>query len=322
MTAMFPDSGVPPQDARNTILDPDTQNCNELWYSTSRCQPRFDPAAANAALAELINLINAGEVSYDCAKLDQVQLAVKYLIQRGEMKGTVTTGGPLNYVGNLVPPATRYNDYMEVTIIPNVDNGVPATLSLNGLPFAPIVHVDGTPLAEGEMKANVPQHLQYYMGKWFWLGIPSAAAFNQPKALFLTGAIASIPFATYVPMPLTLVKADYLTPTIIGGNMIRLPAATYLFLATGGTRIVVNNATQVAEAMRVDVASASVGTAYEFTYLLAGQDASMAHTVMGWATVTASDLIRCTVGGGTTYAADMQLFQGTPGTFAALRIGP
>src|SRR6186713_2210295 len=110
MTGMFPGSGVPPQDAKNSILDPNTINCDELWYSTSRCQPRFDPAAANAQLAELINTVNAGEVQYDCDKLDQVQLGIKYLVQRGLMKGDLLEGGPRDYIGGLTPPATRLHD--------------------------------------------------------------------------------------------------------------------------------------------------------------------------------------------------------------------
>src|SRR5262245_26311921 len=98
MTAMFPDSGVPWQDARNSLQSPDVlANCDPLWYSTSRCQPRFDPAAANAQLAELINLINAGGLSYDCSQLDQVQLAVKYIVQRGVPRGGILAAGPTNY---------------------------------------------------------------------------------------------------------------------------------------------------------------------------------------------------------------------------------
>src|SRR6188768_1300706 len=110
---MFPDSGVPSGEAINTI--PDVSNnpaCQELWYSTSRCQPRFDPAAANAMLAELINLINKGEVVYDCNRLDQVQFAVRYLIQRGLCTGTYARSGPNQYVADMDPVLTRYNDYL------------------------------------------------------------------------------------------------------------------------------------------------------------------------------------------------------------------
>ena len=73
MTAMFPITGVHYTDAENSLPDPDTINCKELWYATGRCQPRFDPAAANAMLAEQVNTIMKGEVHYDCANLNQLR---------------------------------------------------------------------------------------------------------------------------------------------------------------------------------------------------------------------------------------------------------
>ena len=133
MTAMFPGSGVPASDAKNSIPDPDTVNCDELWYSTSRCQPRFDPAAANAVLAELINLINKGEVSYDCDFLDQVQLAVRYLIQRGLVSGVLLTGGPSDFLGTLSPPLTRYNEFLLLKIILPVNNAGAMQVNIDGV---------------------------------------------------------------------------------------------------------------------------------------------------------------------------------------------
>src|SRR4051812_14397650 len=116
MTAMFPDSGVPYLEARNSLADPATQNCNELWYSTTRCEPRFDPAAANALLAELVNLVNRGEVSYDCRFLDQVERSVRYLIQRGLPHAGFMRAGPLDYTLTLDPELTRYNDHLTLII--------------------------------------------------------------------------------------------------------------------------------------------------------------------------------------------------------------
>lgn len=166
MTGMFPGSGVPPQDAKNSILDPDTINCDELWYSTSRCQPRFDPAAANAELAELINTINAGEVSYDCAKLDQLQLAINYIAQRGLMSGAVTAAGPLNYTVAFTPPVTRYHDFLQIKVTPNVVNAGPVNLDVNGLGLTDVVRNDGNELREADFPAGVPMILIYYAGKW------------------------------------------------------------------------------------------------------------------------------------------------------------
>src|SRR6188768_2279743 len=115
---MFPDSGVPPSDAKNSLPDVNTANCPELWYSTSRCQPRFDPAAANAMLAEDMNLVIRGEVQYDCLKLDNIERAVRYINQRGLPRSIRMLGGPLAYYGALDPIMTRYSDYMTLTAVP------------------------------------------------------------------------------------------------------------------------------------------------------------------------------------------------------------
>jgi hypothetical protein len=173
MTAMFPGSGVPASDARNSIPDPliNPATCDPLWYSTSRCQPRFDPAAANAQLAELIHLINKGEVAYDCTYLDQVQLAVRYLIQRGMPHGGLTAAGPSAYTMALDPPATRYNDYMTLTVVPNTSNIGAVNLSLNGLTYAPVLRNDGQQLQTGDWRANRPTVISFYQGNFFHVGL-------------------------------------------------------------------------------------------------------------------------------------------------------
>ena len=81
MAGIFPASGVSASEAINSLLDPNVVvGCEELWHSTGRCQPRFDPAAANAVMSELLNLINCAGVAYDCKRLDNLCLATTELI--------------------------------------------------------------------------------------------------------------------------------------------------------------------------------------------------------------------------------------------------
>jgi hypothetical protein len=173
MSAMHPESGVPPEDARNSIPREIEQsvNCDELWYSTSRCQPRFDPAAANAMLAELINLINKAEVTYDCTKLDQVQTAVRYLIQRGLPIGTHTTGGPAAYMTELDPTATRYNDYMVLCVVPNVNNSGPVTIDVDGLGPRQVLRNDGQQLVANDWWKEIPLLIGYWHGSFYMLDL-------------------------------------------------------------------------------------------------------------------------------------------------------
>lgn len=170
MTAMFPDSGVPASDAKNSIADPNTVNCNELWYSTSRCQPRFDPAAANAMLAEMINHINAGEVAYDCNFLDQLQKSTKYLIQRGIPRGGIAAGGPAVYTVALDPPLTRYNNYLTLTIIPASANNGPVEIDVDGNGLRWVYRNDGQHLVAGDWAGGVPVIIAFWNGNWFNVG--------------------------------------------------------------------------------------------------------------------------------------------------------
>jgi hypothetical protein len=99
MSGIFPNSGVPASDALNTV-NVDTVNCGpngELFHSTSRCQPRFDPAAANAVMSEILNLVagNTGDpcvpnsgLSYDCSRLDNMLRAVVALTERIIVNGS------------------------------------------------------------------------------------------------------------------------------------------------------------------------------------------------------------------------------------------
>src|SRR5579864_9265399 len=119
---MFPDSGVPANEAKNSIDVNTVTPCDELWYSTNRCQPRFDPAAANAMLAEDMNLIMRGEVVYDCSTLTNIERAVRYINQRGLPRAAFLQGGPQAYTTAMDPPVTRYNDFMTLTIIPAQTN--------------------------------------------------------------------------------------------------------------------------------------------------------------------------------------------------------
>jgi hypothetical protein len=164
---MFPDSGVPPGEAKNSILDPATVHCQELWYSTSRCTPRFDAAAANAMLAELINLINKGEVTYDCSYLNQVEIATRYLIQRGIPHGGQLTIGPAQYLLNLDPPLTRYNNYLTLSVVPTVNNSGPATVDVDGRGAVGILRNDGSQLVKNDLVVGRPVILIHYNGYFY-----------------------------------------------------------------------------------------------------------------------------------------------------------
>ena len=167
---MFPDSGVPANEAKYAIDVNTPVGCQELWYSTARCQPRFDPAAANAMLAEDMNLIMRGELQYDCARLDHIERAVRYINQRGLPRALYMQGGPQAFWGGLDPAATRLNDYMTLTIVPGMNNAGPVTLDI-GLGANYILRNDGRQLEREDLKVGKPDIIAFFQGNWYITGL-------------------------------------------------------------------------------------------------------------------------------------------------------
>lgn len=98
MAGIYPDGGVPASNTTNTV-DAPTENCStELFHSTSRCTPRFDPASANAVLSELLNVMVCAGHTYDCSLLTNLCTAIR------KMTGANTTiaEGDVIYPGNFV----------------------------------------------------------------------------------------------------------------------------------------------------------------------------------------------------------------------------
>lgn len=78
MSGIFPTSGVPANQAANSV-NTATTNCTELFHSTSRCNPRFDPASANAVISELLNTVAGLGMTYDCNRLDNLLTSIKHI---------------------------------------------------------------------------------------------------------------------------------------------------------------------------------------------------------------------------------------------------
>lgn len=83
MSGIFPESGVPASQAAQAQINPNVEDgCDPLYHSSTRCNPRFDPAAANAVISEIVNLVNCADMPYDCTKLDNLCIAVTSLIDK------------------------------------------------------------------------------------------------------------------------------------------------------------------------------------------------------------------------------------------------
>jgi hypothetical protein len=89
MSGVFPDGGVPASSTSNAV-DVDTNCSTELFYSTARCNPRFEPAAMNAMISEILNVMACAGHTYDCGTLTNLCSAIRRLtgarnIQEGDV---------------------------------------------------------------------------------------------------------------------------------------------------------------------------------------------------------------------------------------------
>jgi hypothetical protein len=169
---MFPDSGVPPSSALNSLPDVNTAvPASELWYSTSRCNPRFDPAAANAMLSEQMNLIMKAGLQYDNSTLTHVERAVRYIAQKGLTSGATLFGGPFDYTAALDPVMLGYNDYMTLTMIPAASNQGAVRINIDGRGWVALLRNDGQQLQSMDLRASIPVVIAYYAGNWYHVGL-------------------------------------------------------------------------------------------------------------------------------------------------------
>lgn len=97
MSGVFPDGGVTANNTANGT-EVESSNCPaELFYSTARCNPRFEPAAMNALISEILNVMNCAGHTYNCNDLTNLCQAIRKL-----NGGNDATPGDTIYPGNLI----------------------------------------------------------------------------------------------------------------------------------------------------------------------------------------------------------------------------
>src|SRR5262245_42442617 len=71
-------------------------NTTALYYGNG-CDVRLRPEVINALISEMVAIADRGEVAYSRVRLNNAELGVRYMIQRGLPRGGIATGGPANY---------------------------------------------------------------------------------------------------------------------------------------------------------------------------------------------------------------------------------
>lgn len=179
------DGGIPPNpDDRNNpaqayppIIDP--HDTDALYYS-NECMTRIRPHVLNSLISEIAAIADRAEMGYRAANLTNLETSVRYIVQRGLPRGeTMVQQNPWHFDITLDPPATRYNDYMTLSLVPRMVDGIQyitpnvgyVRLNVNGLGYVPLLRSDGDELHEGDIKHEVPFIAVCFRCVWYILGM-------------------------------------------------------------------------------------------------------------------------------------------------------
>lgn len=94
MAGIYPAGGVTAANTQNGVDVVSTCAADELFYPIGVCQPRFNPAAMNALISEVLNFVTELGVAYDCSKLTNMADAIGNIggIQNAIAGGTINEG--------------------------------------------------------------------------------------------------------------------------------------------------------------------------------------------------------------------------------------
>jgi hypothetical protein len=175
MSGIFPntdDGGLPPNAADlsnpKAAYPPVTPplNTSALYYGNG-CDVRLRPEVINSLISEIEATVDQANVSYDVTRRENMELAIRYLIQRGIQTGGIAYGGPADYTMTLDPPVTHYNNHITFVVVPLVENNGPVRININGRGLVPVLRNDFTNLMAGDWVAGVPTLISYWNGAFY-----------------------------------------------------------------------------------------------------------------------------------------------------------
>jgi len=198
MAGIFPysqDGGLPPNpgqpnnpaQAFDPLIPP--QDTSALYYGNG-CNVRLRPAVVNSLISEIAATADRAGLPYRAASLQNLELAVRYLIQRGLPRGALLVEtNPFNFIVTLDPPPKAYTDFMTLTLVPQmlgmeIQNQGYVRINVNGLGFVPLYRNDGQELRAADLRAGKPFIVAYYQGAFYVVGLS-----NSQVPLVLVGAV-------------------------------------------------------------------------------------------------------------------------------------
>jgi hypothetical protein len=204
MSGIFPnsgDGGLPPGPDPlnpNHAYDPTTDPLNTaaLYYGNG-CDVRLRPEVVNSLISEIEGLVDEAEVAYDAGRLTNLELAARYLIQRGKPRAGAMTMATVNqYTVALDPVSTAYNDWMTLSLTPSANNTSAVQVNIDNHGFVALRRNDGAQLQKNDIQANVPMEAIYYQGSLYCVGLV-ASQVQVEKAAFANGFAVYASRGTY-----------------------------------------------------------------------------------------------------------------------------
>jgi len=176
-----------PAQAFDPLIPP--QDTSALYYGNG-CDVRLRPHVVNSLISEIAATAGRAGLPYRAASLQNLEFAVRYLIQRGLPRGALLVEvNPFNFTVTLDPPPKTYTDFMTLTLVPQMlgaetQNQGYVRINVNGLGFVPLYRNDGQELRAADLRPGKPFIVAYYQGAFYVVGLS-----NSQVPLVLVGSV-------------------------------------------------------------------------------------------------------------------------------------
>jgi len=142
-----------------------------LYYGNG-CDVRLRPEVVNSLISEVIATVDEAKLAYNPVSQENLELAVRYLIQRGLTVGAIAFGPPNDYTATLDPELyPTYNNFLVLCVVPEVTNTGAVRLNVNGRGLVPVVRNDGLNLQADDFRAGIPVLIGYQDGRFYMLSM-------------------------------------------------------------------------------------------------------------------------------------------------------
>lgn len=146
-----------------------------LYYGNG-CDVRLRPHVVNSLISEVASIADRAGVGYRASSLQNAEIAIRYLIQRGLPHGAMLIEeNPWHFTFTLNPAPPCYTDFMCVTFVPRMApeseiNRSYLRINMNGLGYCPLYRWDGSETKMGDILNLKPFLAVHFAGAWYIIG--------------------------------------------------------------------------------------------------------------------------------------------------------